>query len=244
MLDARQAKRDSRVSQDSENECEGRRSLEAAAVSDCSRSPPRPVDSNPRPLEKHDYNASDPLPLPPQSRVPTLATNATSATSLLKPPTAPGVSRFGFKPPPGTSLSPRRPGTDSDSQGSDVVARVASVILSPAKSTTSSAGADGEARRPVGKVGSTRSRTGGAPAGGGSAASSPSTTARDTVSSRTRRAAAKSAAASQASTGRTTPTVGTGSASRRNGHSSTVRNVAVRWYVCARLAHCDRCGRQ
>lgn len=172
MFDARQTttrRSPRRVSLDgSENECEGRLSLGTGG-------PPSDCAANPASKGTAESSSRSPLTVTNNGGDTAAAAAAAALTaaavtpSKAKPPTAPGVSRFGFKPPPGASLSPRRPGgsntstgsTGSQSQegGGTVITRAAAAsLLSPPRAGGGSA--SGGAENKIGRT---------ATAGGGGA---------------------------------------------------------------------------
>lgn len=148
MFDVKQTPRSPRcTAKDGENEYEGTPSIgrggSASPMPKCTSvaspySTRSPISDKMRPPLTASSNGGDLTP----TRSPSVPTDA--PTSSIKPPTAPGVSRFGFKPPIVTSLSPRRPYTaaeranvNSQSDMNCTINRVLSSVLSPARSTGS-----------------------------------------------------------------------------------------------------------
>lgn len=141
MLDGRHTMRRSarRAShEDSENECDGRLSLGTAGVSPPDY-PPAKMPENARSPLTANYNGGDHAKPAVPSKLPQAGT-----PSKAKPPTAPGMSRFGFKPPAAGSLSPRRPACGgvserttlqrTNSQETSAVTRAAvASLLSPSR---------------------------------------------------------------------------------------------------------------
>ena len=128
---------------ESENECEGRPSLGTGGPpSECTKTS---FDDARSPLAAAGNAGGE----PPASKLP----GKTLTPSKMKPPSAPGVSRFGYKPPAGIPLSPRSrlaAGGDNDvgfqlsnsslSQNSkNVVARVVAASLLPSSRPGSAA---------------------------------------------------------------------------------------------------------
>eukprot|EP00904_Undaria_pinnatifida_P003873 jgi/Undpi1/13487/HiC_scaffold_8.g03146.m1 len=168
--------------EDSENECEGRLSVGTSG-------PPSGDQYDCAPAKTNPENARSPLtatnnggePPPPQAASSAASTgrqanSAPLTPTKVKPPSAPGVSRFGFKPPgggggPGGSLSPRTAattagmvrssrlpsgggGSSDRSNGShdpSALARAAAAALSPTR--TRSGGAVGTGAGGVGSGG-------------------------------------------------------------------------------------------
>lgn len=104
-------------------------------------SPAKTVLDNPRFPLTTTNNVGDPP--PPTTTATIIPSTMDPPASAVKRPTAPGVSRFGFKPPPNTSLSPRRPGAGTapervySGQDMSVITRAAASVLSPTRSSGS-----------------------------------------------------------------------------------------------------------
>lgn len=149
MFDARRQKRRSprRAShEDSENECEGRLSLGTGG--ECAPAT-KSAESARSPLTSANNGGEPPL---AEAEEATAARQTSALTpSKVKPPMAPGVSRFGFNPATAGSLSPRRPGNDrrgverANSQETNTIVRAASAsLLSPPRmGSSSSSGSNG-----------------------------------------------------------------------------------------------------
>lgn len=200
MLDGRQMRHSPcRTSLASENECDGR--LSPGQGGSCSPLPKcasvvmspfsmkTGVGDRLRPPFSATSNGGDPRTL--MSSSPSALAN--TPNSGLKPPNAPGVSRFGFKPPSVASVSPRRPVTAAsralaNSQDMNTIKRVVAGAFSPAH-VNGSGDKSGESqtveKRPNTRLKSTVSRTAASRTAGAPPASTLSRTTRGTTAGAT-----------------------------------------------------------
>lgn len=180
--------------EDSENECEGRLSLGTGG--ECAPAT-KPAESARSPLTSANNGGEPPL---PEAEAATAARQPSALTpSKVKPPMAPGVSRFGFNPATAGSLSPRRPGNDrrgverANSQETNTIVRAAAAsLLSPPRMGSSSSSGSNGRRGVVSK------RSGGADVRATTASAAPA--ASDTISATTRSRSARGAGVGGSST--------------------------------------------